>query len=87
MTEICLKVPRWQRPCDYIENNDYQYYNNMIKQEDAIAKKLRKLESRPPCKKVRSNKNTMKYFKNINHHLRKNGHLKQPGGASCNQRR
>ena len=32
------------------------------------------------------NQNKMN-FKNQNKHFRKMGHLKQPGGASCNQRR
>ena len=33
------------------------------------------------------NQKNYKSFKNQNHHFRKMGHLKQPGGASCNQRR
>lgn len=64
-------------------NNEYEYYKNVVERNYAFAQK----SQQTPCKKLRNNKNTMKYFKNMNQHLRKKGHLKQPGGASCNQRR
>ena len=37
--------------------------------------------------KNQTNYNGLKSFKNQNQHFRKMGYLKQPGGASCNQRR
>jgi len=59
-------------------NPDYIGYRRYLEFIPYQTDYSRKIESHH-CKKS--------YFKNQNKHFRKLGHLKQPGGASCNQRR
>ena len=75
--------PVFKEPKDPYSDNDYidyHYYCLISYYYDFY------LHNRHRHMKISKNQ-YKKNFKNQNKFFRKNGHLKQPGGASCNQRR
>jgi hypothetical protein len=70
-------------------NYTYQSYTILItetRSDVAKERRVQRLASRSFNNKNYKNHNN-KNYKNHNKNYRKNGYLKQPGGASCNQRR
>jgi len=75
--------PVFKEPKDPYLDNQYIYYHyhRLISYYNDFYLQNRHRNMKFSKKQYKNN------FKNQNKFFRKNGHLKQPGGASCNQRR